>query len=251
MIGLQGFTPLAANTLRSQSVYCGSGEYARMASRPNYRVDLLAPGWDYQLVKTRSESEAPAEVSPDIVPNVMEVARLVTAARAGDRAAFGRLYDLYARLVHGVLMARVPLGVVDDLVQDVFVMALRRLAALRQATSFGAWLTTIARNLANDYHRRSRPEEQQSNDPSEAEHESGSATADPQGLFILDAIRRLPEAYRETLILRLVENMTGPEIAARTGMTHGSVRGNLHRGMQLLREKLNSDPGNRWGQENS
>jgi RNA polymerase sigma-70 factor (ECF subfamily) len=40
------------------------------------------------------------------------------------------------------------------------------------------------------------------------------------------------------LILRLVEGMTGPEIAARIGMTHGSVRVNLHRGMQQLREAL-------------
>jgi DNA-directed RNA polymerase specialized sigma subunit, sigma24 homolog len=48
----------------------------------------------------------------------------------------------------------------------------------------------------------------------------------------------LPDTYRETLILRLVEGMTGPEIAARTGLTHGSVRVNLHRGMQQLRELL-------------
>ena len=44
------------------------------------------------------------------------------------------------------------------------------------------------------------------------------------GFVILDAIRGLPEAYRETLILRLVEGMTGPEIAERTGLTHQSVR---------------------------
>ena len=56
--------------------------------------------------------------------------------------------------------------------------------------------------------------------------------------MILATIRTLPEAYREPLILRLVEGMTGPEIAARTGLKHGSVRVNLCRGMQLLREKL-------------
>ena len=55
-------------------------------------------------------------------------------------------------------------------------------------------------------------------------------------------IRSLPEAYRETLILRLVEGMTGPEIAARTGLTAGSVRVNLYRGMQQLREKLGMTP---------
>ena len=48
----------------------------------------------------------------------------------------------------------------------------------------------------------------------------------------------MPDAYRETLVLRLVEGMTGPEIAAAAGMTHESVRVNLHRGMKLLREKL-------------
>lgn len=54
----------------------------------------------------------------------------------------------------------------------------------------------------------------------------------------LEAIRALPQAYRETLMLRLVEGMSGPEISARTGLTPGSVRVNLHRGMQMLRGAL-------------
>ena len=54
----------------------------------------------------------------------------------------------------------------------------------------------------------------------------------------LAAIRSLPDAYRETLLLRLVEGLTGPEIAERTGLTAGSVRVNLHRGMALLRAAL-------------
>ena len=54
----------------------------------------------------------------------------------------------------------------------------------------------------------------------------------------LAAIRSLPEAYRETLMLRLVEGLSGPEIAERTGLTAGSVRVNLHRGMALLRNAL-------------
>jgi RNA polymerase sigma-70 factor (ECF subfamily) len=57
-------------------------------------------------------------------------------------------------------------------------------------------------------------------------------------VWVLSAIRTLPIAYRETLTLRLVEGMTGPEIAARTGLTEGSVRVNLCRGMSLLRARL-------------
>ena len=55
---------------------------------------------------------------------------------------------------------------------------------------------------------------------------------------LVDILRALPEAYRETLIMRLVEGMTGPEIAERTGLTPESVRVNLHRGMKLLRAEL-------------
>ena len=183
-------------------------------------------------------------------PGVSEDAMLVSDARNGDRVAFGRLYDRYARMVHGVLLARVPVGEVDDLVQDVFLLALRRLSTLRETGSFGAWLTVIARNLANDYHRHSVPEDQlapqgqRADDTNEREIEHGNTSGDDQSpaVAILDAIRALPDAYRETLILRLVEGMTGPEIAARTGLTHGSVRVNLHRGMQQLRAKLSPNP---------
>lgn len=55
---------------------------------------------------------------------------------------------------------------------------------------------------------------------------------------ILAVIRTLPETYQETLILRLVEGMTGPEIAEQTGLTPESVRVNLHRSMQQIRERL-------------
>ena len=48
-----------------------------------------------------------------------------------------------------------------------------------------------------------------------------------ESFAILEAIKRLPESYRETLILRLVEGMTGPEIAARAGLTADSVRVNF------------------------
>jgi DNA-directed RNA polymerase specialized sigma24 family protein len=52
----------------------------------------------------------------------------------------------YARMVHGILLARVPHGEVDDLVQDVFLAALRQLSALRDDGAFGGWLGMIARN---------------------------------------------------------------------------------------------------------
>jgi RNA polymerase sigma-70 factor, ECF subfamily len=159
-------------------------------------------------------------------------ARDIAAARVGDRAAFGRLYARYVRMVHGILLARVPYNDVDDLAQDVFLQAMRHLSALRAPGAFGGWLATIARRRAQDYFRRSRA-------TSELPPDLGAAGAPTHEASVaLAAIRSLPEAYRETLILRLVEGMSGPEISARTGLKPGSVRVNLHRGMALLRKAL-------------
>ena len=135
-------------------------------------------------------------------------------------------------MVHGILLARVPFDEVDDLVQDVFLMAFKRLHTLREAGAFGGWLAMIARNRAVDFYRRQRETEEL------PENLARRASVDTEAAEALRLIRTLPDAYRETLVLRLVEGMTGPEIAERTGLTPASVRVNLHRGMKMLREKL-------------
>ena len=180
-----------------------------------------------------------AMVSAGRVPGEGDLVSLVVAAREGDRGAFGALYQRYARMVHGILLGRVPVAEVDDLVQDVFVRAMRQVHTLRDVNCFGGWLATVARNRANDYHRRSvELVEFREEAPNQALEKPRSSGAGDDGVAILAVIRGLPEAYRETLMMRLVEGLTGPEIAERTGLTAGSVRVNLHRGMQMLREKL-------------
>jgi RNA polymerase sigma-70 factor (ECF subfamily) len=162
-----------------------------------------------------------------------DVAHVVEAARSGDRSAFGELHARFARMVHGILLARGRRADVDDLVQDVFVTALERLHTLRDARAFGGWLAAIARNRAADQMRRGPGQTVELTD------EVGRLDPDrTEALAVLGIIQTLPGAYRETLVLRLVEGMTGPEIAARTGLTAASVRVNLHRGMKQLRERL-------------
>jgi RNA polymerase sigma-70 factor, ECF subfamily len=154
------------------------------------------------------------------------------AAASGDQQAFEALYHRYVRMVHAILLARVRRADVDDLVQDVFVTAFGRLASLREPSAFGGWLAAIARNRAADHQRQARDEVEL---PRQL---PGGKEVDAAALDALEAIRSLPDAYRETLLMRLVEGMTGAEIAERTGLTPASVRVNLHRGMKRLRCKL-------------
>jgi len=180
---------------------------------------------DFGFVKVTAASETASEVC------------LVEAARRGDRSAFDGLYRKYARMVHGMLLARAPASEVDDLVQDVFLSAYRRIRTLREAGAFGGWLAMITRHRAYDYHRQYREVVEL---PDDRSPEAVAAQDAPlaEARQVLAILQTLPQAYRETLVLRLVEGLTGPEIAEQTGLTPASVRVNLHRGMKLLREKL-------------
>ena len=157
---------------------------------------------------------------------------LVDRVRSGDREAFGEIYRMFAPMVHGIVLARVPHDEVQDIVQDVFFSAYNQLDSLRDKSALGAWMASIARNRAAEFYRHSRPTEEL-NEEIRGKHQPHAEAHE-----ILSAIRSLPDAYRETLVLRLVEGMTGIEIAERTGLKPESVRVNLHRGMEMLRAKL-------------
>jgi RNA polymerase sigma-70 factor (ECF subfamily) len=162
------------------------------------------------------------------------VASLVALALTGDRDAFGTLYVRFAPIVHGVLLSHASPEDAADLVHDVFLTALNRLDSLRDPNAFAGWLVTIARNAARMERRRNIRLVQLEGDVAGTDHEHAGL----DGETILAAIRSLPNAYREPLMLRLVEGLSGNEIAERTGLAPGSVRVNLHRGMALLRKSL-------------
>ena len=175
---------------------------------------------------TTASTTAPFEAA--VRPEVQLIERVC----AGDDGAFAGIYKLFAPLVHGIVLARVPHDEVQDIVQEVFLLAYKNIHMLRDRAAAGAWLARIARNQAAEFYRRARPAEELSAEL------RGPDNPNAEAREILDTIRTLPEAYRETLVLRLIEGMTGNEIAERTGLKTESVRVNLHRGMELLRQKL-------------
>jgi RNA polymerase sigma-70 factor, ECF subfamily len=168
---------------------------------------------------------------------------LVEAAVAGDRRAFATLYRRHARTVHGVLLARLPHSELRDAMQDTFTQALGRLASLRDPSAFSPWLASIARNLARDWHKRGQQRREIASEPEQLAEVRGHGRDLDDALGLLAAMQSLPEDQRELLVLRFVEGSSGPEIAAAVGMTHGSVRVKLHRGVAALRVALGREPG--------
>lgn len=187
-----------------------------------------------QLRLGRSATDDRAPTSRSTCP-----VALVGKASKGNRRAFDSLWERYAPTVQGILLTMVAEHEAEDLTQDVAVSAFRSLPSLKKAESFPAWLCAIARNLGRDALASRRRVVSRSGHDTEVELLEAPAEGDPGAADeILAQIRALPECYREPLMLRLLLEMSGPEIAERTGMTDGSVRVNLCRGMKLLRQRL-------------
>lgn len=179
------------------------------------------------------------EPASDLAPDL-------ALARSGDGAAQERLYRRFARVVHGIALSAVGPADAEDVAQEAFAAAFRGLDAVRDAAALPGWLCAIARNAALDHVRRRA---RRGGPPAPLEREP-AAKATSLGdrldegelrLRVLARVRELPDAYRETLVLRLVEGLTGPEIAERTGLGAASVRVNLCRGMALLRPLLREE----------
>lgn len=163
---------------------------------------------------------------------------LVARARRGDERAFAALHAKYCRLVHALAVAHGAAREADDVEQEVFLAAFRSLGSLRSDEHFGGWIAQIARHRATRVAMAARTRGRTAALEHDVVAHDSVASCAATTSDVLRVLESLPEAYRETLALRLVEGLSGPEIAALTGLTHGSVRVNLTRGMELLRSAL-------------
>lgn len=171
--------------------------------------------------------------------NVSTIGGSAPAARPFD---FADVHRDFARLVHGIAVAVVGPGDAEDAAQDAFLAIHRGLEGVRDREALPAWLSRVARNACLDFVRRQRRRPPiEGSDVEQIPAERPASGGGELARRVLDLVRSLPEAYRETLVLRLVEGLDGPEIAELTGMTPGSVRVNLCRGMAMLRPLLEKE----------
>jgi len=147
-------------------------------------------------------------------------AALVVAARGGETWAQEALFRRHARMAIGLAHRLMPGDAdVDDLIQDVFVSALRRLGTLQNPQAFAAWLGSIVVNAASKRLRRRRlltrlglrPREEIDLDTVIAPTAPGEATVELRRVYAL--LSHLPAEQRVALVLRRVDGMEIPQIA--------------------------------------
>jgi RNA polymerase sigma factor (sigma-70 family) len=200
-----------------------------------------------------------ATIAPPVAPTTLTARtvgdptdnQLVAAVRAGDERAFECLYERYHRRIAAYIYGMVnDYARAEDISQDVFMSALRRMRETDRSIAFKPWIYEIAKNACIDQFRRSKRAEEVSYDADE-----GLAAADYGRLVttgptpdaavdqklsldhLCGAFGGLSETHHEILVMRELEGLSYREIGERLGMTRPSVESTLFRARRRLTEE--------------
>ena len=196
-------------------------------------------------MQTPTPGDGPAEV-----PGAEEDRTLVLRARAGDADAFSRLVAKYAGVVRALVRARLRTpsrrDEADDVAQDVFLTAWRRLDTLGEPDRFAGWISTIAANRALEVLRRADRRRTSSLEAAEADPpDARAAGAAAESLEreeerdrMLRSLGELDERTQTVLLLRFREGRAVTDIAASLGENPPAVAMRISRGLRKLRALL-------------
>lgn len=184
---------------------------------------------------------APDGADPEDVRTALE------GARGGDHEAFAYLVDRYQGEVRACVAIRLDqVADADDLAQEVFIIAFRRLPDFDGSHPFGAWLRGIALNLVRNHRRRHRELPLGGSAELELILEPGlerlvSGREHRLAERLEDCLQRLGERERDLLMLRYAEDLPLADVCARRGLKHSALTMSLHRSRERLRQCLGLD----------
>jgi RNA polymerase sigma-70 factor (ECF subfamily) len=202
------------------------------------RGPLTDPGSDRDRASSSASDAAEAQ----------RLIALVELAREGDADAFGMLYDHYHVSVYRYVYYRVgSVALAEDLTSETFFRALRSMASFRwQGKDFGAWLTTIARNLTTDHYKAGRTRLERvtedmtpHDEPTEGPETAVLASLTNQAL--LGALTQLPHEQQECLVMRFLQGLSIAETGKVLGRSDGAVKQLQLRGVRNLAKLLGED----------
>jgi RNA polymerase sigma-70 factor (ECF subfamily) len=181
-------------------------------------------------------------------PEATRLRALVDLAKEGDAEAFGQLYDHYVTGVFRFVYYRVgSRQLAEDLTSETFVRGLRAIQRFNwQGKDFGAWLTTIARNLVADHFKssRSRLEIVTETIPEGKTH----ATSPEQEVLALisnemlfEAVNALPPEQRDCILMRFIQGLSIAQTAASLGRSEGAIKQLQLRAVRSLAKTVPGD----------
>ncbi|MEA2088277.1 MAG: RNA polymerase sigma factor [Patescibacteria group bacterium] len=170
---------------------------------------------------------------------------LLTKVRAGDKEAFGQLYDLYVERIYRFIYFKVSRASdAEDLSSEVFLRSWKYISDGAEVKNFKAFLYRISRNVIIDFYRKNygkytlNIEDEAIVDNLRANNLIEKIDINIQIKEVMKALDKLKEEYRESILLRFVEDYSISEIAEIMNRSNGAVRVLLHRAIESLKKKL-------------
>jgi len=176
---------------------------------------------------------------------------LAQRCRRGDAGAFEELYRAHAgRLYNLVFRMAGSADEADDLLQDVFLHAHRKLGSFRGDSSLGTWLYRLAVNHCLDFLRGRQAKMTRVTDSLDEDGASEPAAASPSvptavsRIDLERAIARLPDGCRAAFVLHDVEGFEHNEVGRLLGVSEGTSKSQVHKARMKLRAMLSPPPVN-------
>ncbi|MBC2607310.1 RNA polymerase sigma factor [Pelagicoccus albus] len=183
------------------------------------------------------------------IPGISEAsdASLVVASLGGDRQAFGNIVTRYQRMLCSVAYSNLGnLAASEDVAQDTFIEAWKKLGSLKEPEKLKSWLCGILRFKIS--HRRRKEARQPVSGASELE-EAGQFASEERGVdesamkeeeqaLLWQALEKVPENYREPLVLFYREHRSIEHVAYELDLTEATVKQRLSRGRKMLQERM-------------
>ena len=170
---------------------------------------------------------------------------LLTKVRAGDKEAFGELYDLYVERIYRFIYFKVSRASdAEDLSSEVFLRSWKYISDGAEVENFKAFLYRISRNVIIDFYRKNygkqtlNIEDENIVDNLRANNLIEKIDINIQIKEVMQALDKLKEEYRESILLRFVEDYSIGEIAGIMNRSNGAVRVLLHRAIESLKKEL-------------
>ncbi|KQV74303.1 RNA polymerase subunit sigma-70 [Aeromicrobium sp. Root344] len=181
-------------------------------------------------------------------PEATRLRALVDLAKEGDAEAFGQLYDHYVTGVFRFIYYRVgSQQLAEDLTSETFVRGLRAIQRFNwQGKDFGAWLTTIARNLVADHFKSSRARLEI---VAETIPEGKVTVASPEqevlalisNEMLFEAVNALPNEQRDCILMRFIQGLSIAQTAAALGRSEGAIKQLQLRAVRSLAKTMPED----------
>ncbi|MBX7244932.1 MAG: sigma-70 family RNA polymerase sigma factor [Candidatus Sumerlaeaceae bacterium] len=167
---------------------------------------------------------------------------LIAAIRDGHCDRFGEIVERYQRMLYAVAWSRLRRSdLAEDVVQETFLQAYRYLPVLRDPSRLPGWMARIARNLAIRLSKRSASEDRRMRQWGEsmpAGPTSDSGAGEATAIEVNSALARIPDKYREALVLFHVEEKSTRQCAEILGISEAALRTRLHRARIALRSQM-------------